>query len=48
MSAMPVTAEATLEHRTLSDDRAERDRKREHDRADAELDGRVAEHLLRV
>ena len=40
--------EADLEDRGLSDDRADRDRNREHDRADPELDGRVAEHLLRV
>ena len=40
--------EADLEDRGLSDDRADRDRNREHDRADPELEGRVAEHLLRV
>ena len=40
--------EAELEDRGLGDDRADRDRDREHDRADPELEGRVAEHLLGV
>jgi hypothetical protein len=46
--AAPIWRAVLLEYRGLGDDRADRDRKREHDRADAELDGRVAEHLLRV
>jgi hypothetical protein len=40
--------EADPEDDGLSDDRADRDCNREHDRAEPEFEGRVAEHLLGV
>jgi len=50
MSARPVAAAGRkpAADRGLAGDRAGRDPSREHDRADAELQGRVAEHLLGV